>query len=70
MALTDDNCIHAIAQTGAIPVFVTQPRARYHEAIVRTFVHVYKCNTGWYAHTHKQRCAPGGKLADRDHAAF
>ena len=38
--------------------------------MVRAFVHVYPYAIFWHAHACTQLCAPGGKWAERDRAAF
>ncbi len=45
-------------------------RARRHWASARTFVQVYPYALFWHAYVGKQLCAPGGKWAERDRAAF
>ena len=46
---------------------------RFHWETARAFVHVYVVRPYalfWYEYTGKQLCAPGGKWAERDRAAF
>ena len=45
-------------------------RARRRWSMVRTFVQVYPYAIFWHAHACTQLCAPGGKWAERDRAAF
>jgi hypothetical protein len=45
-------------------------RACCHWATARAFVQVYPYALFWHAYVGKQLCAPGGKWAERDRAAF
>ncbi len=45
-------------------------RARHHWATARAFSKTRSCALFWHAHTGKKLCAPSGKWAERDHAAF
>jgi hypothetical protein len=45
-------------------------RARRHWATARAFVQVYPYALFWHAYVGKQLCAPGGKWAEHDRAAF
>lgn len=45
-------------------------RVRRHWEIARAFVHVYPYALLWQDHACRQLCAPGGKWASLDRAAF
>ena len=52
------------------PAQLKKARARRHWATASAFVKVYPYALFWHAYVGKQLCAPGGKWAKRDRAAF